>query len=295
MSADFTDPSHLVIDRGDFEAVRRQPRFRRRPYRCLLLTRPDYPVYAELREALTGLGIISTAVPVAAHGDKAALFEAIVAAILQMRPDFLLTLSHLGVDAEGSLAALLDDLRLPLASWLLDSPDRLVAPFPQAAGERIVVFSCDADALPAIRQAGYAHVHALPLAAAPGRMIAMVPDAPGTGVAFLGEDYVRETGRRLRGRHFGRELLRHVAPLADRRIAAPGRGIDDLFAPDEAPLRHAWEALTPATRRQDYELAVLCRANTRKRAAVLRRLLPLAPRIVGPATWKRLLPEPGWT
>ena len=287
------DVPRLTISRRDFEAIRQQPRLHRRPYRCLLLVRPDYPVYADLPPALAALGIRTVGLPVPADRDKAAFLDALLRAILDFRPDFLLTLSHCGVDAQGTLAALLADLRLPLASWLLDSPDLIVTPFPDAAGEAIVVFSCDAAALPAIRQAGYRHVRALPLAAAPGRGAAAAPATPpADGLTFVGADYVAETGRRLQRGRFGRELTVLVRRLAERSLAAPARDITGLFRPEEARQRAAWQAMSPS-RRQDFALAVLCRADTLGRTAVLRRLAPLEPRIVGPATWKRLLPDLG--
>jgi spore maturation protein CgeB len=292
-------PAGLTIARRDFEAIRRQTRFARRPYSCLLLARPDYFVTQDIAAGLAGLGVRVTALPVSPDEGKAAFLERLLAALLASRPDFVLTLSHTGVDAEGTLVSLLGDLGLPLASWLLDSPDLLLAGHPRLAADHVAIFSCDAGAVPAIRALGYRHVHFLPLAAAPAQLAAgnrprppsPVPEAR---VSFLGEDSLAETARRLRAGRFGRELLGAYKALAERQLAGGAREVAALFQPDETTLCARYRALSPE-RRRDFDLAVLCRANTRYRAAILARLLPFSPLVVGPSTWKRTLRHvAGW-
>lgn len=291
-----TPPPHaagLTIARRDFEAIRHMPRFAKRPYTCLLLVRERYFAQTELLAALTGLGVRTVAVPVGARGDaKAAFLDRMARAILAHRPDCVLTLSHTGIDQEGSLVSLLADLRLPLASWLLDSPDLLLAHAAHLANDQTVLFSCDAGALDDLRALGYPRVHYLPLAASTGRMVARPPAAPSdyaATVSFVGESFAAETGRRLRTGRFGRELVRCYPALARRLLDRRARTVEALFDPDEAGLLARYRALTPASRRLDFALAVACRANTGHRKAILSRLLPLSPLIVGPANWRSLL------
>ena len=287
------DMAGLTIARRDFEAVRRTPRFAKRPYGCVVLVREGYFAQTELLAALAGLGVRTVAVPVGARGDaKAAFLDRLLQAILAHRPDFILTLSHTGVDPEGDLVTLLADLRLPLASWLLDSPDLLLASSPQLADAGTVIFSCDAGALNAIRGMGYRHVHFLPLAASPGRLVADPPSPPAAfaaTVSFVGDSFVAETGRRLKSGRFGRELVRWYPVLARRMLARPERSIEALATPEESRLLARYQALTPAARRLDFALAVACRANTAHRAAILSRLIPFCPLIVGPANWRTVL------
>mgnify|MGYP003819227401 CR=1 FL=1 len=287
------DMAGLTIARRDFEAVRRTPRFAKRPYGCVVLVREGYFAQTELLAALAGLGVRTVAVPVGARGDaKAAFLDRLLQAILAHRPDFILTLSHTGVDPEGDLVTLLADLRLPLASWLLDSPDLLLASSPQLADAGTVIFSCDAGALAPIRAMGYRHVHFLPLAASPGRLVADPPSPPAAfaaTVSFVGDSFVAETGRRLKSGRFGRELVRWYPVLARRMLARPERSIEALATPEESRLLARYQALTPAARRLDFALAVACRANTAHRAAILSRLIPFCPLIVGPADWRTVL------
>lgn len=287
----------LTIARRDFEAVKGRVRFARRPYGCLFLVRPGYFVQEDLAAALAGLGVRVTPVAVAPDEGKAAFLERLLVAILTHRPDFVLTLSHTGVDAEGTLIGLLGELRLPLASWLLDSPDLLLAGHPELAADHVAIFSCDAGALPAITAMGYRHVAYLPLAAAADRLDGPGdrPSTPATGVCFLGEDFLAETGRRLRAGRFGRDLLGLYKRLAERLRQRPCREMWRLFGAGEDQALARYQALSPEGRR-DFDLTVLCRATTRTRATVLAGVLPFAPLVVGPATWKTTMrPHAGWT
>ena len=82
-----------------------------------MVVRQGYFAQTELLAALGELGVRMAAVPVGARGDdKAAFLDRLAQAILGHRPDFVLTLSHTGIDPEGSLVSLLADLNLPLAS-----------------------------------------------------------------------------------------------------------------------------------------------------------------------------------
>jgi spore maturation protein CgeB len=289
----------LSIARRDFEAVKRQRRFARRPYGCLLLARPGYFVQEDIAAALAGLGVRVTPVPILPEEGTEAFLERLLRAILASRPDFVLTMSHTGVDSEGTLVALLGELRLPLASWLVDSPDLILAGHPELAADHVVIFSCDAEALPAIRRLGYRHAHFLPLAAATARLAAgdrPRPPVPAltARISFLGEDFLAETARRLRTGRFGRELLGAYKPLAERWLASATREVATLFTPGEAALREQYLGLSPEQRR-DFALIVLCRATTRYRAAILSAVLSLAPLVAGPSTWKRTLRQAtGW-
>lgn len=292
-----TGQTGLTIARRDFEAVKRRARFARRPYGCLFLVRPGYFVQEDFAAALAGLGVRVTAVAVDPGEGKAAFLRRLLAAILAHRPDFVLTLSHTGVDAEGTLVSLLGELRLPLASWLLDSPDLLLAGHPELAADHVAIFSCDAGALPAIRDLGYRQVHYLPLAVAADRLDGPddLPPTPGVRVCFIGEDFLAETGRRLRAGRFGRDLLGVYKALAARQCRRPSREIETLFSAHEGKARTRYQAFSPE-RRRDFDLAVLCRATTVTRAAVLAALCPFAPLVVGPATWKTTLGRhAGWT
>ena len=81
---------------------------------------------------------------------------------------------------------------------------------------------------------GYRHVHFLPLAASPGRLVADPPSPPAAfaaTVSFVGDSFVAETGRRLKSGRFGRELVRWYPVLA-RRMAARLDQLNQAFAKD---------------------------------------------------------------
>lgn len=53
-----------------------------------------------------------------------------MAAMNSLRPDFLLTINHSGLDREGIVSCLCQHVQMPLLSWFVDRPDL----FPPAYG-----------------------------------------------------------------------------------------------------------------------------------------------------------------
>ena len=88
-------------------------------------------------------------------------------AIVEFRPDFILTVNLGGMDEEGSLARLFEELRLPYVVWFADDPrtimmDRSIYASPYAAA-----FTWDSAYCGYLAACGFPVVRALPLAADP--------------------------------------------------------------------------------------------------------------------------------
>lgn len=120
------DPLLDTLQSGaKFWSAARQPRFQGAKPRILLLDSP-YFLLREIRDALTSLDIpfATLQVPEAPPGGEladGAFVGELLRRALEFRPDFVLTVNHLGLDREGRLTELLDRLKLPLASWFVDS------------------------------------------------------------------------------------------------------------------------------------------------------------------------------
>lgn len=89
--------------------------------------------------------------------------------VIDFKPDFVLTVNHFGLDREGKLAGLLDDLGLPLASWFVDNPHLILHDYSHPGTENTVIFTFDAGNLDEMRDKGFNNVHYLPLATDPNR------------------------------------------------------------------------------------------------------------------------------
>ena len=92
------------------------PRLKAPPYRILLLD-SGYFTVAECKKGLEKLGHKVFLLPLGEDFIKRLLLL-----LVEAKPDFLLTINHLGFDVEGKLTSLLTELKLPFASWFVDSP-----------------------------------------------------------------------------------------------------------------------------------------------------------------------------
>jgi spore maturation protein CgeB len=141
----------------------REPRFRRAAPTAVLLE-PTYYLAAECRRAAADLGHALVGLPIPAAGGPAWI-RAVLEALLRHRPDFVLAINHLGFDADGALARVLDDLDVPTAVWYVDRPEPILGERTALATAHTSVFCWERACLPFFRRLGFAHVEHLPLAA----------------------------------------------------------------------------------------------------------------------------------
>jgi len=222
--------------------------------------------------------------------DRDAFVAMVRGAVADFRPDFVLTVNHLGVDREGVLLSLLDALRLPLASWFVDSPELFLPLYRPAATADTVFFTWDADSVEPLRAAGFPHVHYLPLAADETRFCPRTRLAPGhpwrARVSFVGNSMFRKTALRLAASRPTPELLAAFGGLAADFGASPWRTVRQFMADARPELLAGYEALETTERRLAYETAVIWESTRRYRADCLSRVLPYGPVIVGDAGWR---------
>ena len=98
------------------------PKFRGKTPRILLLT-SQYFLIGELQAACERLDVEHLFIDLGAKEMDLDIFVSkMLATLTTFKPDFVLTVNHLGVDREGILATLLDKFNIPLASWFVDNP-----------------------------------------------------------------------------------------------------------------------------------------------------------------------------
>lgn len=284
-----------------YEALRERLAYRRfagRAPRVLLLRRP-YFLYREIEAALTRLGfpcrVVDTGRGETGREDAVA---AIVAATAAFRPDFALTVNHLGLDREGRLTALLADLHLPLASWFVDSPRLILHDYPNVVSPGVMVFSYDADSLPELARAGFAHAAWLPLATDPNHF-RPIADACAAHpwrarASFVGASMVSQAGEAL-ARLTPFPALARAMPEAARQFAASPEKSARAFLSAHPACGPAFAALPTPEARLTAELALTWEATRRYRHACVAGILEFSPLLVGDAGWDRALPGPGRT
>ena len=223
------------------------PRFQTRKPRILLLT-SQFFLLGEIRAACERLGVEHVLLDLQAKEMGLDDFvRTILGALTTFRPDFVLTVNHLGVDREGVLLQILEALDLPLASWFVDNPHLILPAYPRTHADKTMLFTWDADNIEPLRDMGYPNTEWLPLGTDVHRF---APGASGrpdwdADVSFVGNSMVakvlgrykaaaprRRTGRqdpgdrgRLRslGRAFGRAVHAQPLPGTARRLFGAGK------------------------------------------------------------------------
>ena len=219
--------------------------------------------------------------------------EQLLQMITGFRPDFILTINHLGFDVDGVLTGLLTRIKTPIASWFVDSPTLILKHSPENVSDYCAIFVWDSDYVDEVRSLGYHRVHYLPLATdetvfrpqngRPGPL-----DHLSCRIGFVGDSMqksVQDYTRRL-------NLAPDVLPLVDQAARAfslsadrmPDRAMSDVGLTGHPSFR----ALSPQGR-SDLAGLVIWRATQQYRLNLVRTLSPLTPTIVGDGGWNDYL------
>ncbi|MHC1713922.1 MAG: glycosyltransferase [Solidesulfovibrio sp.] len=273
-----------------------RPRFRQVLPRVLCLTSRLF-LLGEVTRACARLGAPCRYLETGDELDRDAFVAMLRGAVAAFRPDFVLTVNHLGVDREGVLLELLASMRLPLASWFVDSPELTLPLYRPAATPDTVIFTWDVDSIEPLREAGFPHVHYLPLAADETRFCPRHHGGDGhpwrARVSFVGNSMVKKTALRLAAASPSQPLLDAFGELAASFGASPRRLVRQHLADVRPDLLPAYEALGTTERRLAYETAVIWESTRRYRVACLERTMPHEPVLVGDPGWRDTFPGEG--
>ncbi|MEF3698349.1 CgeB family protein [Desulfolutivibrio sp.] len=268
----------------------------------VLLVQSDYFLVAEIAAALHRLEIPTAFLPLPdlARG-QTAFIEALLAAVTAFRPDFLLTVNHLGMDREGRLMDLLSELKLPLASWFVDNPHLILHDFPRQTSPWCTVFTWDQDTVASLTAMGFSNPVFLPLATDPDHFRRPCPtDRPpepgwSTDVSFVGSSMVRQVREPLARLSDSPELIGDINDLAVHFAQEGHRSVAHFLAEARPDLLAAFQSLPDVRRRLDFELLLTWEATRQYRTRCVTAILPFTPNIVGDRGWKETLPrDPSW-
>ena len=125
------------------------------PVRLLVLD-TGYLVVNDLVDGAEDLGWSVAKVPMkskgAAQNDSLA---ALLKAFVQHRPDFILTVNHLGFDADGVLVGVLKEYGIPVASWFVDHPLPILGGARKNAADNVQIFCFERTAIDWLTAEGY--------------------------------------------------------------------------------------------------------------------------------------------
>jgi spore maturation protein CgeB len=292
----------------DFWAKARYPKFQSWPPRVLLLT-SNYFLIGELAAGLDRMSVPYRLVNVDTRETGCTAFvEELLKSVLDFRPDFILTINHLGVDREGVLMDLLERLELPLASWFVDNPHLILSLYERLVSPMAVLFTWDADNISSLRSMGHGEVHYLPLGTDATRFRPGSAMPPGlswrSDISFVGNSMLYKVGARMKAGRFPRELLRSYRTVAAQFAGSDARSVREFIGSYDSGLSRSFEQLGSLERQLSYETLVTWESTRQYRKSCLDRILPFRPLLVGDKGWKityagrsdefRWLPELGY-
>ncbi len=278
-------------------AKRRRPGFAGDLPRVLMITSKFF-LLGEAVRACERLGAPHRYIDIGGEEADFEAFTTVLAdAVAAFRPDFVLTMNHLGVDREGVLVELLRRMGLPLASWFLDNPDLVLSHYHVPHKDGIALFTWDADNLESLAAQGYEHAFYLPLATDETRFRPGPPVSDAhpwrSGVSFVGNSMLLKTRLRLE-RAEAPSGLREALPVVARAFGRdPDRSVRNFLAGRFPEAFGLYEGLETVDRKLAYEVALVWEATRQYREECLTRLLPFSPLVVGDPGWLETLPGEG--
>ncbi len=297
------DPEHYKVVLAHLEASSRFDIWARAAYskcrawppRVLLLT-SQYFLLGEVIGAFQRMDVPHRLLEFTARETGRTEFvQDLLTAILEFKPDLVLTINHLGVDREGVLMELLEKCRLPLASWFVDNPHLVLYVYTRLVTPWTTIFTWDADNVDSLRAMGFEHVHYLPLGtdihrfrppSGPANRSANCPDPWRARVSFVGNSMLAKVAARLKAGRFPRPMLQAYREVA----RSFGDSADDsvrehlrIVFPE---VYQCFDALPSVEERLAFETAVTWEATRLYRNRCVRRILPFQPLIAGDKYWK---------
>ncbi len=270
------------------------PKFRSDRVRTLII-QSRYFLMEELEKTFQNLGHPTRQVLLRDRNLGAEeMIRSLIAQIVDFRPDFILTVNHLGFDRDGVLTDFLSRIRLPFAAWYVDSPLLTVRHYGDNASPWATIFLWDSDYLPEIEALGYDHVHYLPLAADETifRPLsrAELAGRKRTPIAFVGHSMTGLVAHRLQEAGLSQAYLPLVDQAAEIYASSPGHHV--LPAIERSGLADQ-PAVAGLNRDQmiDLECAVLWRATQVYRLENVKALAGLGAAVVGDEGWRELIDQ----
>lgn len=140
----------------------RYPKFREETVKTVLID-SGYFLVREVEKALNVLGHKVIRLPVSGDEEGNAVVSRLIETVLDFRPDFLMTMNHIGFDEDGALTSLLKSIELPVASWYVDSPNLIVRAFDRNVSPFVSLFLWDKSYIKDMEAMGFESVDYLPL------------------------------------------------------------------------------------------------------------------------------------
>ncbi|WP_027720245.1 CgeB family protein [Maridesulfovibrio zosterae] len=295
LSSFYTNVEKLLLEqsrqKAEFDCW---PKFQNEFPRILLLT-SQYFLMGEIVSACQRQSIPHMFINMDAKEMDLEIFvRRISAAIKTFKPDFVLTVNHLGVDQEGVLNSLLQQFDLPLASWFVDNPMLILPLYKGQADSNTTIFTWDTDRMDSLSDMGFENIFHLPLGTDQTRFI------PSGGcnksqwardISFVGNSMVYKTSRKREAARLTGALDEQWEKIAHRFGKESEQSVFNFLKTDFPNLLPHYEELKSPFRKLSFETLIIWQATLEYRLSCLKKTLSFYPLIVGDDGWKKILPE----
>ena len=278
-------PRLKISDR--LRALMSYPKFQRAQPRILFLL-SNYWLDVACAAAAGRMGWEVRSVPVSMIGIMPReQWRDLFLAISEFKPDFVLSINLSAMDEQGVLAALLEDLCLPHATWFADDPRTIIMDRQCYGGPQAVAFTWDAAYEEYLKGAGFAEVHVLPLAADETLFNAEPCEQPVHPPTFVGNSM-----RTFSQKEYVWFEDKPVLAACVKKALDEGRvtrnnfaaGLDAIIAPDML-------AGMNADARRHVELYFFIEGTRRLRHRLVEALVPEGIHVRGDEGWRELYPD----
>jgi len=267
----------------------RYPRFKEEKTKLAFI---DYGYFltSEVADAIKRLGQEVVKVPLKEGEDGEAIVSRMLSTILEFKPDFLLTINHLGFDEDGVLTSFLKSIEMPVASWYVDSPNLIVKAFEKNVSPYVSLYLWDKGYINDMKAMGFELVEYLPLAAdtdvfKPLNLSQKDKNRFNTVIGFVGNSMVEPAAEKLKKVPV---KLRSITERLSQRLGSSHLSFDELLRMLNNDEQEKVRAL-PVQERLDLEAAVLWRSTLIYRLSCIERLKEYSPRVYGDKGWHELL------
>lgn len=283
----------------DFWEAARYPKFQETKPRVLFID-SDYFLCDEITAALKRLEVPFRLLTLEnTDVGTQSFIESLLRAVVDFKPDYVLTVNHFGLDRDGKLAELLQELQLPLASWFVDNPHLILHEYAHPATQNTVIFTYDAGNEEMLRRKGFDNVHYMPLATDPHRFTPQQSKATPTDwicdVSFVGNSMLSAVSNSLKDAELPAQLQLHYETVAAEFGKSGELNVTAFLASRYPEWDTAFKKMAATGKRLALESLLTWEATRQYRLNCVRQLLDFCPLIVGDNGWKSQLPEtPRW-
>jgi spore maturation protein CgeB len=213
-------------------------------------------------------------------------------ALAGFKPDFVLTVNHMGFDHQGVVTGLLSRFRIPFASWYVDSPYLIIRHHRENHSPYLTLFLWDKDYLEVVKRLGFENAEYLPLGVDETLFRPMLREScsprPASDVSFVGNSMVLKVRSRLSRCGIHGPLKNRFAEVSGEFERSHHLVVDGMLKDRFPDLAAELEKLTEP-QALGYETAVIWQATGQYRLRNLEMLESYSPFIAGDPGWKEIL------